>query len=58
MVNSALEREESRGAQKRSDFTELNDKFLFEIIQQKNEPNKRNKQKRNSRTIITDTKIN
>jgi L-aspartate oxidase len=40
MVNSALQREESRGAQKRSDFTEVNDKFLYEIIQQKNEPNK------------------
>jgi L-aspartate oxidase len=36
MITSALKREESRGAQKRSDFPETKDEFLFEIIQQKN----------------------
>ena len=36
MITSALQREESRGAQKRSDFTEANNDLLFEIIQQKN----------------------
>jgi L-aspartate oxidase len=35
MITSALQREESRGAQKRSDFTETNDDLLFEIVQQK-----------------------
>jgi len=37
MTQAALKRKESRGAQKRSDFPEQNDKYLYEIIQRKNE---------------------
>ncbi|MBU0474978.1 MAG: L-aspartate oxidase [Bacteroidetes bacterium] len=36
MIKSALFRKESRGAQKRVDFHEQNDNYLFEIILQKN----------------------
>lgn len=35
MTQTALKRKESRGAQKRSDFPEQNDKYLYEIIQKK-----------------------
>jgi len=37
MIQSALKRKESRGAHKRSDFIEENEKYLFEIIHKKNE---------------------